>query len=61
MARLKHALPLAVRPPSIQDAICSMWLFSKRVFDKDPKIVENSSGYRILRALDGDQLTNAEI
>ena len=63
MVRLKLALPLAARPPFSQDlgTICSMWLFSKRVFDEGPKIVENSSGYHLLRALDGDQLTSAEI
>ena len=61
MVRLKLALPLAVRPSLILEPFVVCGYFSKRVFDEDPKIVENSSGYHLLRALDGDQLTSAEI
>ena len=63
MVRLKLALPLAARPPFSQDlgAICSMWLFSKRAFNRGPKIVENSSSYHLLRALDDNQLASSEI
>ena len=61
MVRLKLALPLAVRPSLIFEPFVICGYFSKRVFDEDPKIVENSSGYHLLRALDGDQLTSTEI